>query len=686
MKKHEFDTIIKNDMMLDDRIKNDGGYGGFAFEPPSVDEGGTSLYWTKHGSTGDLTTERKKTYMDGSKGVSVKDKCKIGGLGNTSAQCNQGDISNIKLSNINEDDNNVYSGCIMLFFKIPKWNKIINKIKKDDLYDVEGYGLENEPHVTILYGINNNVSEKEVLNYLNTLSTPNININLTSISCFNNEEYDVVKFNVESDELNGLNKKISNKFDYENNYPDYKPHMTIAYVKSGKGNKYEFEFDKPISIKGNYFKYSKSDDSNNETYDVLNNYKDLDYSNNMDNFAIDESETINEDVMKLQDLPFIKDIRKIGGNIYAVGGIVRDELLGKKSKDLDILITGVPLDIIEKTISKYGKVDSVGESFGILKFKPEGYKGEDIDIAIPRTETSTGEGGHKGFDVKSDHNLSIEDDLYRRDLTVNALAKDLDGNIIDPFGGLEDIKNKRISMVNPDAFSDDPLRMIRAIQFASRFDFDIEDETMNSIQKNAYRIKEIPSERILIEFDKIINKGNPFTGATLLKQSGLLKNIFDNENSLLISNKWDNIKNMGEFIWMLSHNLVDNPAEFFKNKLGGDIDNYKLIKAIDLGNNVKNNDVENRVLIFNMYKISSKVLDSKILPDELYKYVDEFRNNKYPLTNKELMINGNDLLNLGFKGQKIGEILRDVLINIYADKLKNNKVDIFNFVKEKNYE
>ena len=760
MDKNEYDEIIKKDMMDYDRTTNDGGYGGFALTPNYIEpdevnmrENETSLYRTVHGSYGNLTSERKKSYMDNSQEVKVKDKCKIGGEGNTSAACNQGDIDNLELSNIDEDleyyhadnatkdkyklgveeneNNDEYTGCIMLLIDAPKWKKITDKIKEDDVYDEPGYGIEDEPHITIKYGLHDNVSFKNVFNIIkNKLNGGDIDLFLTAIDCFENNDFDVVKFNVVSDKLKDLNFEICNNFECQDEFDKYNPHMTIAYVNKGCGKKYKKRFNRPIKLRGSKLKYFNENNQIKETYDVLNNYKDTpsnnynpdnefffgdnvnntfsfnnkvrsmnykkkykDLPNNIYDYGVSENTNIineSDNIIQLNELPFIDDIKKEGGKIYAVGGIVRDELLGKDSKDLDIIITGVPINKIEDIVSKYGKVNSVGKSFGILKFRPTGYEGEeDIDISIPRTETPTGEGGHKGFDVKSDHNLSIEDDLYRRDLTINALAKDLDGNIIDPFGGLEDIKNKRISMVNPDAFSDDPLRMIRAIQFASRFDFDIDNKTIEAIQKNASRIKEIPSERILIEFEKIIKRGNPFTAAILLKQSGLLKNIFGESGPLLVTKKWDNVKNMGEFIWMLSHNLVDSPSEFFKNKLGGDIENTKIIKGLEYAyNNYTNNDVENRVVLFNVNKISPQAFNSNILPDDLKKYVKEFKNNKYPLTNKDLTVNGNDLKNMGLNGENIGKMLRKILLYIYADKLENNKEKIIKFVQTKinNYE
>ena len=213
------------------------------------------------------------------------------------------------------------------------------------------------------------------------------------------------------------------------------------------------------------------------------------------------------EILSLQKLPFKQEIQDLGGKIFSVGGAVRDEFLGKESKDLDILITGVPFEQLEQVLAKYGRVDAVGKSFGILKFKPKGAT-EDIDIAIPRSETATGQGGHKAFDVKSDPYLPIEKDLYRRDFTINAIAKDIDGNIIDPFNGREDLHDKVIKVVNPEAFADDPLRMLRAVQFASRFGFEIEPFTMKMIKENASKIKEIPPERVLTELDKIVKKGN----------------------------------------------------------------------------------------------------------------------------------------------------------------------------------
>jgi predicted GNAT family acetyltransferase len=388
-------------------------------------------------------------------------------------------------------------------------------------------------------------------------------------------------------------------------------------------------------------------------------------------------------LMSLADLPFKQEVEQNGGKIHSVGGAVRDEFLGKESKDLDVLVTGIPFDKLEKILSKYGIVNAVGKSFGILKFKPKG--GEEIDVAIPRTETPTGEGGYHGFSVTSDHALPIEKDLERRDFTINAIAKDSEGNIIDPYGGREDLKNKIIRIVNPKAFSDDPLRMLRAVQFAARFGFTIEPETMKMIQTNAGRIKEIPAERVLIEFDKIVKKGNMRTGAQLLKNTGLFQNIFgfDIEQSTIDRSPFEDVKTMGEFIFLLTR-LLPNPAGYYKNNLRGDINTYKEIKALDAAYNgaEESNPVKTRAIVHNVYVLSPQALQSAILPGNIENAAQELLQGKYPKTLGELAVNGNDLMTLGFKGSEIGDMLKNMLLKIYADKLRNDKQELMKFAQQ----
>lgn len=376
----------------------------------------------------------------------------------------------------------------------------------------------------------------------------------------------------------------------------------------------------------------------------------------------------------LNDLPFKQDIEQLGGKLYSVGGAVRDSILGKASKDLDILITGIPMDQLEQMLSKYGRVDSVGKSFGIIKFnRPE--TGE-IDIAIPRIERKNDQGGYQGFDVTSDHNLPIEKDLERRDFTINAIAKDSSGLMIDPYGGQSDIEKKQIKMVNPQAFSDDPLRMLRACSFSSRFEFKIEAETMKAIQVNASKIKEISSERILIEFDKIVKRGNHTIAVEVLHETGLYYEIFG-VNGVVNLADFKKTRTIGEFIFRLLDGAITSPAEFYKTNLKGDLDTYNELRALEIGNKF-NGD---KKTIFDMFKLFPKSVDTNIFDDNFKNTVKYMSSHNIPFSLKDVPVNGNDLIEFGLQGKQIGDTFVNILNKIYSSELLNQREDILKYIQ-----
>ncbi len=218
------------------------------------------------------------------------------------------------------------------------------------------------------------------------------------------------------------------------------------------------------------------------------------------------------------------------GKIYEVGGAVRDRFISPilPDKDKDYLITGIPMDELCSLLSRFGKVDLVGKSFGVIKFLPfKRFDGEHVfDVALPRKEYSTGP-GHKDFRVEYDHTLRVEDDLSRRDFTINAMAENLaTGKLVDPLNGRKDIKRRLIRITSPNSFRDDPLRMLRGIQFAARFEFELEEETLDSLQENADLITTISPERIQEELNKLLTKAKyPSAGFRLMQQVGLLEKI-----------------------------------------------------------------------------------------------------------------------------------------------------------------
>lgn len=381
------------------------------------------------------------------------------------------------------------------------------------------------------------------------------------------------------------------------------------------------------------------------------------------------------EVLKIiNKISFIEDIKQLGGEIYLVGGCVRDYYLGKVSKDIDLVITLIDNETIITVLKQYGKVDIVGESFGVIKFKPFGWEGEPIDIAQPRVDVLEDKTkGHQGIKALFNPNISIEDDLLRRDFTINSIAIKLDGTIIDPYNGLKDIKDKIIRATSNQSFNEDPLRMLRAIQFASRFDFQIESNTWNNIKNNSSDIKTISGERILEELNKIFYKGDINYGLSLLESSGIYQEIFNNSN--IIKREEYTIE---DFYFVICG------SEKYKNILKGDNNIYKGIQALEkifeYSSEMKKSDV--RKLIFDSIQLSPTILNTKIVCHNLVnEVIQEYKNSTLPKKITDLAINGEDLTKQGFKGKEIGERQKFLLMEIFKDNVKNIKEDLLIYEK-----
>lgn len=363
------------------------------------------------------------------------------------------------------------------------------------------------------------------------------------------------------------------------------------------------------------------------------------------------------------------------GKVYLVGGIVRDSMMNKESKDIDLLVTNIPIKQIISILTPFGKINLVGDSFGVLKFVPDSMElDEPIDIAIPRIETCIGT-GHKDFNVIANHDIPIEQDLKRRDFTINAIAVRMDGLVIDPFNGVSDLNNKVIKMVDTVAFTDDPLRMLRAVQFASRLKFYIDCLTMLSIQEKANTIKNISPERILIELDKIYYKGDISIGINLLVETGLYKNIFGftpNYPKVIKEGTRD------DFYYTILNWFPDKSAAYVE-LLRGDIGTALCLKAIQIGiEESTESNVENRMVAFKMYKISKSSFKSNLLTDKMNIATYELSTGLFPLTLKHLAINGDDLIKKGQKGKEVGDNLMFALKSVYNETVENNKEDLLN--------
>ncbi len=208
---------------------------------------------------------------------------------------------------------------------------------------------------------------------------------------------------------------------------------------------------------------------------------------------------------KMSDLELAKlianKVNEHGGKAYFVGGYVRDKLLYKENKDIDIEVHNIEPKKLREILSDLGEVKIQGASFGILNIK-----GYDVDIAQPRKERNNGS-GHKDFDVDIDPFIGIEEAARRRDFTINALMEDiLTGEIIDPFNGLDDLDNGIIRHIDDTTFVEDPLRVLRAAQFCARFNFELALETKDLIK--TMDISNLSSERIFGELSKALLKSN----------------------------------------------------------------------------------------------------------------------------------------------------------------------------------
>jgi tRNA nucleotidyltransferase (CCA-adding enzyme) len=217
-------------------------------------------------------------------------------------------------------------------------------------------------------------------------------------------------------------------------------------------------------------------------------------------------------------------VRDAGGRALVVGGWVRDHLMGRDSKNIDIEVFGVAPDRLRQILESFDRVEAVGESFQV-------YKIGDIDVSLPRRDSKSGR-GHRGFVVVGDPDMSIEEAARRRDFTINAIAWDpLTEEYFDPFDGRGDIERRLIRVVDPNTFPDDSLRVLRAIQFAARFEFAL-DETTRAVCRDI-ALDDLPSERIWGEFEKLLFARRPSIGFAVALDLGVVATLFPELQALV---------------------------------------------------------------------------------------------------------------------------------------------------------
>ena len=230
-------------------------------------------------------------------------------------------------------------------------------------------------------------------------------------------------------------------------------------------------------------------------------------------------------------------VRSLGLDAYLVGGAVRDELLGIDSKDADFLVPDLDTDRLRAVLAEHGRVEDlvVADRLVGIRLHPSdrrirGLTPAGIEFAPPRTEVSTGPGRHD-FEIVADPELSVEDDMRRRDFTVNAMARRLEtGDLVDPLGGRADLEERRLRTVSPQSFREDPLRLVRALRFVSQLGFEPDEELLEQMREEAPAVKLVSGERIggglaadgMGELSKLLLGKDPAYALRLARDTGVL--------------------------------------------------------------------------------------------------------------------------------------------------------------------
>ncbi len=420
-----------------------------------------------------------------------------------------------------------------------------------------------------------------------------------------------------------------------------------------------------------------------------------------------------------KEVKFLIDkIYENGYEAFMVGGCVRDSILNMTPNDYDITTNAKPSNIIH--IFKEYKILDTGIKHGTVSI----ILNDNIyEITTYRIE---GEYENNRRPKNVEFTSDLEDDLRRRDFTINAIAYNEKFGIVDIFNGIKDIQDEIIKTVgNPDErFEEDGLRMIRAIRFSSKLGFNIDKNTLSSIYKNSYIIKKISLERINDEFTKTLTSNNPQNIILLYKTK-----IFENLGIYCKLNgyEYNELERKLNVLKYCENNLLDRliMLEYIISKqILKNIDSskrysyyYEKIKKENIINNLRySNKVTNYcndVMEYMLYdidkvdKVTIKRQLSKIGYDKLNKIfhlkliyytffnnknqieilkvcinnLDEIKNNKECYTIKDLQIDGKILINLGYKGKEIGKILEFLLDEVIKNPLLNHKDILINLLK-----
>ena len=416
------------------------------------------------------------------------------------------------------------------------------------------------------------------------------------------------------------------------------------------------------------------------------------------------------------------------GKGYIVGGAIRDILLGLKPKDVDFT-TNLPYETLKKIFSEYTPKET-GKSFGVLRIRINNI---DYEIAKFREDIY-------GKEKKVSFVDDIKNDLARRDFTINAMAYNQKEGIIDLYNGQKDIENRIINFVGnaEERIIEDPLRVLRAFRFMSRLNFSLSENTIEAIKKQKDLLKNIPEERITMEFSKLLLGDNIKNTLTLMKDTGVLELIIPEFKATYDFNQCNPHHNLDLFNHIINivskvpadlelrysallHDIAKPIVQTFDEKgiahyktheiVGADmakdiLTRMKLpVKLIDTVEEIikkhmvlykditdkKFNKLLSEMGYDNLWRLiehsiadnSSKNNEVVSTENDLHERLKRAVEKQMQVTVNDLAVNGKDLIELGFTGKEVGEIKKELLDKYLSEEIQNNKEEMLNYVKEK---
>lgn len=375
-------------------------------------------------------------------------------------------------------------------------------------------------------------------------------------------------------------------------------------------------------------------------------------------------------IERLRGIGF-SDIEKAGGKPYLVGGCVRDMLMGRAPKDIDVIIDGMSMPVIAEILVVHGSVSVVGKSFGVLKFTRDN---ETIDVAVPRADLHVDGGGHRSVRVSTD-SITLMQDMFRRDFTINAMAVGFDLEAVDPTGGEGDLADGVIRCVDFNVFAMDPLRMLRAVVFAARFKFVIDVLTMESIRKHAEWISRIPGERFEMELAKAWKEGVPASQVVaLLIGTGLYEHMFGPAQTPPHMYVESASSTYSDFFYQVLMS-TGMPNEKYAFALNGSSNVATEIECIHyvMKSTPGRTKMETLVILQKAIERAPGVVHSEVLYHSFPQQMTRFLEGSYPRSRHDLAVRGNDVIKAGFKPIFCGYVLHTLVLCVLAGQVPNER-------------